>query len=184
MGAFQVFYVWPIHIKNGAQSLYRGMVVSYEDENSLASTVPSLHLSDIRTTVSHVAKVKCLNYLVRTFGVRKLLRTLVRTPVAALPRLIHKCRLTVAPRTTCLRSAISFITGRCQRSTGKCGVLNSNSGPGVCVKPIVHLWCWFNAECLSDTCKLSRRLLGLACVRSSMLMLLNRAVWWGDAYTE
>ena len=65
-----VFYAWPLH---GVRPLYRGMVVEFGAEIEGAEIEePSVQMS-----IRGIAKLKCLNYLWRTFGVRNQLPTLL-----------------------------------------------------------------------------------------------------------
>ena len=107
----EVFYSWPLHARAGGCSpLYRGMVVQFDghlDEESrrledgikglgLANDSP---LSESSSSLSQgsvagvlemrilgIAKLKCLNYLWRTFGVRNQLPTLLGEGEAAYVR--------------------------------------------------------------------------------------------------
>jgi len=102
----EVFYSWPMHARAGGCSpLYRGMVVQFDghlDEESrrledgikglgLASGSTSSSLSQTSATglemrILGIAKLKCLNYLWRTFGVRNQLPTLLNEGEAAYVR--------------------------------------------------------------------------------------------------
>ena len=93
-GDDQIFFGWPLHMGvGGAAPLYRGMVVQFDDvalgsleaalgsaaEMAAARGVPvagaAAALPSAR--VLRLAKLKCLRYLARTFGVRNLLPTLL-----------------------------------------------------------------------------------------------------------
>ena len=76
----QIFYGWPLHMElSGVAPLFRGMVVSFDDPFD-GEGGGSFAMDDLVTIPSAeilgVAKLKCLNYLVRTFGVRNALPTL------------------------------------------------------------------------------------------------------------
>lgn len=91
VGDDQVFFGWGLHAAlGGAAPLYRGMVVQFDGmhpppvEAALASAAEATAGEGERAAcpvpgarVVAIAKLKCLNYLVRTFGVRNLLPTLL-----------------------------------------------------------------------------------------------------------
>ncbi|KOO21502.1 RNA ligase [Chrysochromulina tobinii] len=102
VGDDQIFFGWKMHIAlGGVAPLYRGMVVQYDGfepppldvvmatadahawgaDVALSKAVPPTSLPGAR--VLGIAKLKCLNYLMRTFGVRNVLPMLIDRGAAA-----------------------------------------------------------------------------------------------------
>ena len=97
VGDDQIFFGWALHkAAGGASSLYRGMVVQFDGKQAppvdvaLATAIaenspPGANALEASpgaaacpgARVLGIAKLKCLNYLIRTFGVRNLLPTLL-----------------------------------------------------------------------------------------------------------
>lgn len=72
-GDDQIFYGWAVHMATGCAPLYRGMVIELDSSRSEKQfEVPALP----SMRIIEVGKLKCLNYLVRTFGVRNILGVL------------------------------------------------------------------------------------------------------------
>ena len=102
VGDDQIFFGWKLHLAlGGVAPLYRGMVVQYDGfepppldvvmatadahawgaDVALSTAMPPTSLPGAR--VLGIAKLKCLNYLIRTFGVRNQLGMLIDRGAAA-----------------------------------------------------------------------------------------------------
>jgi hypothetical protein len=81
----QIFFGWPLHMAlSSAAPLFRGMVVTFEDTPSPPPLSDDPSLATLpATNVLGIAKLKCLNYLIRTFGVRNLLPVLLKDGATA-----------------------------------------------------------------------------------------------------
>ena len=90
-----VFYSWPLHARaGGCAPLYRGMVVQFDGVCQLPGSprVPGgeqqqqqqlFGIAVVSMKILGIAKLKCLNYLWRTFGVRNQLPCLLNDGVDA-----------------------------------------------------------------------------------------------------
>jgi hypothetical protein len=98
----EVFYSWPLHARaGGCAPLYRGMVVQFDGHvapgtgggnHGLAEDVVAaagVGAGALEMRILGIAKLKCLNYLWRTFGVRNQLPTLLGNGEAAF---VRKCQ--------------------------------------------------------------------------------------------
>jgi len=81
----QIFFGWPLHMAlSNAAPLFRGMVVTLSAPSPDPDSPPTPNYSSLPSThVLGIAKLKCLNYLIRTFGVRNLLPVRERKSDAA-----------------------------------------------------------------------------------------------------
>jgi len=78
--ADEVFYGWRLHeLAFGASPIYRGMVVSADGRQCKALDLGAVP----QTQIESIAKLKCLRYLMRTFGIRNNLPTLLGSGSAA-----------------------------------------------------------------------------------------------------
>lgn len=74
----QIFFGWPLHVAlNGCAPLFRGMVVQFEAQPEAPALSAALGSGALPVRILGIAKLKCLPYLQRTFGVRNLLPTLL-----------------------------------------------------------------------------------------------------------
>mmetsp|Transcript_20022 Transcript_20022/g.43266 ORF Transcript_20022/g.43266 Transcript_20022/m.43266 type:complete len:1095 (-) Transcript_20022:608-3892(-) len=73
----EVFYGWPLHMMDKSTGpLYRGMVVTMFQDKRPRVNSPSGEQT-ARVNIIGIAKLKCLNYMWRTFGVRNRLTILL-----------------------------------------------------------------------------------------------------------
>jgi len=77
----EVFYGWPLHMMDESTGpLFRGMVVSLFTKEDIAAQATQAAAFEAPTPVKilGIAKLKCLNYMWRTFGVRNRLFILLK----------------------------------------------------------------------------------------------------------
>ncbi|KAK3280814.1 hypothetical protein CYMTET_11367 [Cymbomonas tetramitiformis] len=79
----QVFYGWPLHMQDGSTAaLYRGMVIRLAKQ-AAPNPTPVQFVNCPSARVLSIAKLKCLNYIFRTFAVRNQLRILLEQGASA-----------------------------------------------------------------------------------------------------
>ena len=94
----EVFYSWPLHHRGGGcAALYRGMVVQFDGAPAAgkgggiaaAALAQQQGGAALSMRILGIAKLKCLNYIWRTFGVRNQLSSLLNGGVDTY---LNRCR--------------------------------------------------------------------------------------------